>query len=230
MLKKRIFMCGLIGIIGILLTILSDLFLIGRACSAFSFLKLGTQSMAEVAQWRITFGTFLGVFALPFQILGLVPLYFGLKSAGRLLALIACAINTHAIIMGVAFHTAYGFIGSGWRLFYIEGQNNKNIEAMIIKFDHYWRIIIFIMVTDIIISSSIYIIQIIRGKSIYSKWMALMNPIFIFIVLFPLVFVLPAPIGGFIGPAYFNIATLIFVSVVLYSTYKGLNTDEVALV
>jgi hypothetical protein len=69
---------GFIGILGILITIISDFFLIGKPNSAYEFLWLGTESMAEIAPWRITFGTILGVLALPFQALGIVPVYYGL--------------------------------------------------------------------------------------------------------------------------------------------------------
>ena len=76
---------------------MSDVILLGRPVSGYAFLKLGTESMAELAQWRIIVGTFTGVFALPFQIAGILPLYFGLKPAGTRMAAAATIIAVYAL-------------------------------------------------------------------------------------------------------------------------------------
>ena len=201
---------GLVGFISILLTIISDFILIGRPSSAYSFLKLGTESMADIAQWRITAGAFLGVIVLPFQTLGLIPLYHGLKPSGRVMPLIMVITTAHALIMGVAFHISYAFIGSGWKQYYEADFGNKITSESLLRFEFYWKLLVIIMLAELLFSSIIYVAIIIRGRTLYPKWMALLNPLCVMIFLFPFVFMLPAPIGGFIAPAYLNITTLVF--------------------
>ena len=201
---------GTVGFIGVLLTIISDFILIGRPSNAYTFLKLGTQSMADMSQWRITVGAFLGIIVLPFQILGLMPLYHGLKPAGRILPLIVVITTAHTLIMGIAFHISYAFIGSGWKLYYNADLGNIITTEIVTRFDFYWKLLVIIMFVELLFSSIIYVVIIMKGSTIYPKWMALLNPLCVLIILFPFVFILPAPIGGFIAPAYLNITTLVF--------------------
>jgi len=216
---------GLIGIIGALLTVISDLILIGRPNSAYSFLKLGTESMRDIAHWRITFGVFIGVLVLPFQIAGLIPLYYGLKPSGKIMPLIVAITNAHALIMGVAFHISYAFIGSGWKLYYEMGP--VKISSDIIKrFDFYWMVIVVIMLIELLFSSTIHAIIIMKGKTLYPKWMAILNPLCILLFIFPLIFIIPAPIGGFIAPAYFNLSTMIFFIFSTAIIYKKMKVNE----
>lgn len=217
---KTILVLGLVGIAGVLLTIISDFILIGRPNSASSFLKLGTESMAYLPDWRITAGAFMGIIVLPFQLAGLISVYEGLKPSGRVMPLIVVLTEAHALIMGVGFHVSYAYIGTGWRLHHQAGIGNEITLELVKKFDYYWNIIVFIMLAELLFSSIIYAVLIIRGKTRYPKWMAAFNPLCISLLLFPLIFILPAPIGGFMGPACFNISTLAFMSLSTYVIYK----------
>jgi hypothetical protein len=213
---------GLAGIISVLLTIISDLILTGRPNSAYSFLKLGTKSMADIAQWRITAGAFIGVIVLPFQIAGLISVYHGLKPSGRVMPLIVVIAYAHTLIMGVAFHTSYAFIGSGWKLYNETGSGNKITSEIVKRFDFYWKVIVVIMLTELLFSSIMYALIIITGKTLYPRWMAILNPLCILLFLFPFIFILPAPVGGFIAPAYLNISTMVFFVFSTAVVYKKL--------
>lgn len=203
---------GLVGIIGVLITIISDLILLGRPNNALSFLQMemGTESMADLAQWRITLGAFIGVVVLPFQIAGLISVFYGLKPSGRVLPLVVVITNTHALIMGVAFHISYAFIGSGWKLYYATGSENKISSELVKQFNFYWKVLVIIMLSEILFSSIVFVSLILTGKSLYPKWMAILNPLCVLLFMFPIVFIIPAPVGGFIAPTYMNISTMVF--------------------
>ena len=218
---------GVVGILAVLLTIVSDLILIGKPTSAYSFLKLGTESMADIAQWRITVGTFIGVIVLPFQILGLIPVYHGSKPLGRVVPLIVVITNAHALIMGVAFHISYVYIGSVWKAYYESGLENKVTFEIIKRFDFYWKLIIIIILIELLFSSIIYVLAIMSGRTLYPKWMAILNPLCVLIFVFPIIFILPAPIGGFLASAYVNISTMVFFSISTFVIYKRLKVDKV---
>lgn len=221
---KVVLVLGLVGIAGVILTIISDFILIGRPNSSNSFLKLGTESMAYLPSWRITVGTFMGIIVLPFQIAGLISIYYGLKPSGRVMPLIAVITAAHALMMGVAFHISYAYIGTGWKLFHKAGPGNEITSEIVEKFDFYWKIIVFIMMFELLVSSIIFVLLIISGKTRYPKWMAVFNPLCVSLVIFPVIYILPAPIGGFIGPAYLNISTLVFMSLSTFVIYKELKS------
>ncbi|MHB8063712.1 MAG: DUF6796 family protein [Ruminiclostridium sp.] len=221
---------SLVGIVGVLLTIVSDLILLGRHDNAYSFLKMGmgTQSMVDIAQWRITLGSFIGVTVLPFQIAGLTSVYYGLKPSGRVMPLIVVITNVHALIMGVAFHISYAFIGSGWKLYYEVGPGNKITSELVKQFDFYWKVLVIIMLTEILVSSITYVLLILRGKTLYPKWMAILNPICVLLFVFPIIFAIPAPFGGFIAPTYMNISTMIFLTFSTVVIYKKLKIKKLS--
>ncbi|HKL80472.1 MAG TPA: DUF6796 family protein [Mobilitalea sp.] len=206
---------GIIGIMGVLTTIISDIILLGRPSSAAEFFHHATESMADISHGRITVGTFLGVVALPFQVLGLAPLYYGLKSSGKVLPLVVVLIDAHAILMGVAFHMSYTFMGRGWRFYHESGLDQNIVSGLLDRFDDYWGLLILIIAIELLCSTIIYIIVILKRKSFFPKWMVLVNPIVAVLLVLPLIYILPSPIGGYIGPTVLNLATLIFIAVTM---------------
>lgn len=227
--NKKVLYFGIVGIVGVFLTIISDFLLIGRPNSAYSFLWLGTESMADISQWRITAGALFGVFVLPFQLAGLIPMYYGIKPSGKVLPFAVLIICAHAITMGVAFHVSYAYIGSGWKLYYEIGIGDKIVEALMNRYEFYWKIIIFIMFAELFSSSAIFAFLILRGKTLYPKWMSIFNPFFVLIILFPIIFSLPHPVGGYIAPAFFNIATLAFFCISTFVVLKRISQREATL-
>lgn len=217
---------GLTGITGVLITIISDFILLGRPVDAYTFFRIGTETMAGLADWRITVGTFLGVFIIPLQIAGLITIYYGLKPAGKFLSLSVVIPNAHGLIMAVAFHVSYAFIGSGWKLYYELGSDNPISSLMMKRFDYYWKIIIVIVSIELLFSSICFIIAVLKGNSLYPKWMALFNPVCIFALVFLLIFAIPAPVGGFIAPTYLNLSTLVFFILSTVTVYKKLLSFE----
>lgn len=217
---KFVLIMGLIGITGVLLTIISDFILIGRPSSANAFFKLGTESLADLSQWRITVGAFLGIIVIPFQIAGLTTIYYGLKSAGKTKAIITVLTIAHTLMMAVAFHTSYAFIASGWNLYYELGSRDIVAEKMMNRFGYYWKIIIIIMAVELIFISAYFVFLILRGNTLYPKWMALFSPICLLLYMYPVVLIAPKPVGGFIAPAFLNLATLVFFILSTVTVYK----------
>jgi hypothetical protein len=213
---------GLGGILGVSLTLISDFILIGRPESSFSFFKLGTESMAGFPQWRITIGTFLGIIVIPMQLSGLVTMYYGLKSAGKIKALAVVLVTAHSLILAVAFHMSYAFIASGWKLYYELGFGDVIALKMLKRFDYYWRIIIVIMAVEIIFTSIVYSVIILRGNTLYPKWMALFNPMFVLVYTYLIILFIPHPVGGFVAPAFLNLATLMFFIFSTVTVYRRL--------
>lgn len=207
--SKIIIKLGLIGIISVLITIISDFILIGKPSTAYDFLLSGTESMWDISTARITIGAFIGVVALPFQSLGLVPVYYALKSSGKVLPAIAVISYAHALLMGVAFHISYAFIGYGWKLNHRPDATQITTDLMQ-QYNIYWIILMVIMTVEILLCSVIYSVVVAKGKTSYPRWMAIFNPALVVAITLPLVFLIPYPIGGYIAPACLNISTILF--------------------
>jgi hypothetical protein len=253
--KARIVLIfGMIGIISVVFTIISDLILLGRPGSGYSFFLLPTEGMAWIPGWRITLGTFLGVFMLPFQIAGLVPLYIGLRPSGKAVPALTGLIGAHGFVMGVAFHTTYAFLAGGWKLYHSAagsgvlgtgfgtdpfvgsgagglsaGPEGASPSALMGDFQFYWKLIIVIMVIELILFSSLYIITVLKGRTLFPKWMAALNPAAIMTAVILILLALPAPVGGYAAPTMLNLSNLAFFiisTVVIRSKLKHDTADE----
>lgn len=268
--KARIVLIfGMIGIISVVFTIISDLILLGRPGSGYSFFLLPTEGMAWIPGWRITLGTFLGVFMLPFQIAGLVPLYIGLRPSGKAVPALTSLIGAHGFVMGVAFHTTYAFLAGGWKLYHSAagsgvlgtgfgtdpfavsgslgtgsgtdpfvgsgagglsaGPEGASPSALMGDFQFYWKLIIVIMVIELILFSSLYIITVLKGRTLFPKWMAALNPAAIMTAVILILLALPAPVGGYAAPTMLNLSNLAFFiisTVVIRSKLKHDTADE----
>ena len=209
-----------ISILAIILTIISDFILIGKPNSSYSFFKLGTESMAFIPMWRITLGTFLGIIVIPLQGLGLIAVYYSLRNAGKIKALITVLAIFHASSMAVAFHMSYAYIASGWHLLNQVGKSNLYIIEMLNKFNYFWTMILIIIAIEIIVSSGIFSWMIIKKDTLYPKWMAIFNPGFTLVYTYLIILLMPYPIGGYLAPAFLNISTLIFMTLSLLTISK----------
>ncbi|MHB8127425.1 MAG: DUF6796 family protein [Mobilitalea sp.] len=221
-----ILVLSLLGMLSVLVTIISDFILIGKPSTAYSFLKLGTESMWDIEPWKITAGAFVGVVALPFQVLGLIPVYFALKPSGKVLPVMAVIANAHMLLMGVAFHISYAYIGTGWIIYHKNELTNQITTEIVDKFASYWMILVIIMFVELLFGSIIYVIVVLKGKTLFPRWMAIFNPLCIVLYTFPIVFILPSPIGGYIAPAYLNLSTLLFFTITLVVLYKKMKKIE----
>lgn len=225
--SKLILKLGLIGIASVLITIISDFILIGKPSSTYDFLIAGTESMWDISTARITVGAFVGVVVLPFQLFGLVPVYYSLKSSGKALSAITIIAYVHALLMGVAFHISYAYIGSGWKLNHRPDATQITTELMK-QYHRYWTILMVIITAEILLCSVIYSVVVAKGKTLYPRWMAIFSPASVAAFTLPLVVLLPYPIGGYIAPAYLNITTMIFYILTQTVTYRRLKRIEKA--
>ena len=87
-------------------------------------------------------------------------------------------------------------------------------------FDFYWTVLLTIMATEILIGSIGYSIVVLKRKTIYPRWMAILSPMAIVVFTFAILLLMPSPIGGYVAPAFLNISTVIFFVLTLVVTYK----------
>ncbi|MBC8061351.1 MAG: hypothetical protein H7Y18_11905 [Clostridiaceae bacterium] len=216
-LPRQLLICALIGILAVVLTIVSDLIMLGKPTTAYSYIKLSTETMVNIPQWRVTYGTFLGVIMLPFQLLGLIPIYYGLKPAGKVKSILMILPAFYAAIIAVGFHISYAFMASGWKLAYKLEAGNLMVKDMLSTFNLYWTITLVIMAIAVTFSSILYVELLRTKKTLFPNWMVFFNPFSIIFCVFLIIVLIPAPVGGFIAPTFLNLSTLIFFTTSLFS-------------
>lgn len=214
--KRIALRLGFFGLIAAIITGISDVLLLGTSVSGFEFISKPTEVMSLISNWRIAIGTLLGVFALPFQILGLIGVFYCIKKSNKILVAGNLIPFIHAVFMSVAFHMSYAFMAFGWKNLNTNLPNSHDAKILIEKFEFFWRFILIIMIVELVTGSVFLAIAVYKKQTLYPKWIMYLNPLTIFLCVFMFVAIIPAPLGGFIAPTFLNMSMAIFISITLF--------------
>lgn len=212
---RRVRILGCLGIMAVSVTIVSDVILLGLPTGGYAYFSNPTACMAAIPPWRILAGVLIGICALPFQLAGLAPVYYGMQPAGRKKQLLALIPAAHALMMGIAFHMAHAFIAEGWRLSCGFSPANAAVDAMAKGFDRYWVLLLAIMLAEMLLCSGVLAISVWKGRTRFPKWVAACNPLCVLGAVFLTLLALPAPVGGYIAPTIMNTTSLIYMTLSL---------------
>jgi hypothetical protein len=202
-----------VGILGSALLLVADVVLVYAPIPAKDF-NVFSASLGK-SERRLVWGSLLGVFAIPFVIVGFGFVYVKLEPAGPWLAIPPVAIGAFAYIIGSGFHAAIP-------LFAAAIQANPQPEARTSPpLSTMWRVFrplqgaLFVAVS----ASSLWIlVAILSGRSLYPPWTAALSPAATGVVLRALTRLSPPRVVGVLFPAANNLAMLIFLVVSLAAT------------
>jgi len=178
--------------------------------SPSGFDAVGYTHLHSISELRLKWGYFLGVFGLPFFILGFWHIYQGLKSAGTWLSLPVFLINTFVVVIGAVTHGQTALLA-----LLLQAQEKVSGEAISVlaqtldQFRSYYDPILLMMRVLTLITSIWFVIAVLSRRTRYPRWMAFFNPWSILIVLMVPGFISPN-IGAYLTPPAFNIAHMLF--------------------
>ena len=195
---KWVRLAGIIGIIFSLLSVVADITLLynpegGYFVGDYAFLK-------GFSPERMAWGHYLGIFFIPAQLVGLYPVYKGLAPMGRKYGIILGATGIYIAYPGVAYHGSVAFIADG-----INQVGPEHVEGLKLFSEPLAAFFVF----GFIVLSILFLIPVMRGKSAFPKWMALLNPLSIYLLVFLLYLAIPS-IGNPLLVAGFNFALAAF--------------------
>jgi hypothetical protein len=211
--SNLIFLTGIIGILGTIIMIISDIILLGHPTSGSKFTETGLNNLndlLDVSKWRLTIGSFLSVLGHPLQIIGAYQVFIGLKPGGKWRSLPVFLILTHSIIIGCAFHISHAYIGAGLQAEYNAGSAAIYFYQMVEAFYKYNSIFCIILPIGVVVSSLLFTVAVLSNKTAYPRWMAIFNPLILITVIMFIFKTIPAPMGGYLSPTYANLGILIF--------------------
>jgi Family of unknown function (DUF6796) len=119
-------------------------------------------------RWTYVLGNYLGVFFLPFHIVGSYLVYLALKPASKKYALVYFFPATYLAAVGAGYHGTYAFVGD-----IIQSGD----EALMNKMLDYWQYWGAALIVGYSILSIFLFVRIFQGQSIFPKWIAIVSPI-----------------------------------------------------
>ena len=217
MIKKEIHQIYFYGILGLIATLGVGYgeFLLHYVANGIGYDGSNFEFFNQIPLQRLTKGHFIAVSFTPFYIAGYYHLYLVFKDKNPNYA-------KGIFVLGIiAFMIGGMWISSRANLGYLvhkiaENPNDNALQSLIAVYKIHSEILVKSLRIWVVLISILFVIPILKGNTIYPKFMALFNPLFL--LLFTLLIYQIAPkIGYVIGPIAMNFAHFILFSVSLIS-------------
>jgi len=203
---NKIYISGILGLIGAIGVGVGEFLLhyspngIGYDSNNFAFFN-------QIPLHRLTLGHFIAVSFTPFYIAGYYHLYLIFKDKNPKTAMAIFALGIIAFMIGGMW------ISSRAQLGYLvhkiaEFPDDKALHSLIIVYKTHAEILVKSLRIWIAAISVLFVIPILKGRTIYPKWMALFNPLLILLSILVIYKIAPS-IGYFIGPIAMNVTHFI---------------------
>jgi len=214
---------GVLAILGALVYAFADtLLLAGKANlneypNLLPYRKLlsGMERMVVIPAKRLMWGGLLGVFATPLKLAGFWLVYQGLASAGVGFALPPVLLFLSSAVVGAFVHGSFIYLGE-----YVQALNQVGVESRLVIVEmlaRHRRIMIItygFLMGCILIASVWFSVMVAAGWTAFPNWMAAVNPVTTLILWMLVKRVLPQRFVDATEGAGFNIAYLMFFSLV----------------
>ncbi len=151
----------------------------------------------------LTLGHFILVPFVPLYIFGYWHLYLALKSGGKNLAGAVLTLGIFAFVIGGMWVSSRAHLGV--MVHHLQGAAPELQEAIYASYDLHVENLVQVLRVLVLLISVCFIWAILRGGTLYPKWVALFNPILLLAIVFALFFFV-RPIGQFLVPTAMNVA------------------------
>jgi len=213
---------GLLAVAGGLVNAVSDFLLQGGLIARDA---VNTYEYLEYAPYDlVALGSVLGNVALPLWLLGFFPLYIALAPAGKWLSIapIACLAYLFALFPG--YHGSYALYAAGFQAGAASTPDTALVLSTLVqRLDSYHDSLISVISVFSVIGSLLFLVAVLSGKTLFPRWVVILTPL-VSPLLQTYVEMIPAPLGGFIRPAW---GTLWFTALFLAATVFSWNQSEV---
>lgn len=148
-------------------------------------------------EWRFSYSIYICAFLIPFYILGFWLLYKVLKKSNKKFAMLIFVLFSYGVIMGSPLiHTVMSMNPIIYKFGIARGIDINIINELIANkmTSVIFPVFLIHYLTTWIIAPILLFVFIIRGKSIFSRWVAFINP---------LIFLIVGMVGLFIFPKIF---------------------------
>lgn len=171
----------------------------------------------HVSDSHLIFGHFLAVFCMPFYFAGYIHIYRMLRSGSEILARVVLYLGFLAFSIGAVWIGSRGFLGS---IVHLKNEIPPETYSGIIKnYDDYLEVLVRVLRVVIALLSVVFSYIILKGGTYYKKWMALINPIFILIILASAGTLFPV-FGRYILPVLMNVTHFIIFGLSLFQMHQ----------
>jgi hypothetical protein len=204
---KQLYIFGILGLIGAIGVGLGE-FLLHYSPNGIGYDGKNFEFFNQIPLKRLTLGHFIAISFTPFYIAGYYHFYLIFKKNNPTIAKAIFALGIISFMIGGMW------IASRAQLGYLvhrvsENPTNEVLKTLLDDYKTHSEILVKSLRLWIALISILFVIPVFKGKTIYPKWMALLNPIFLLILILVIYKIIPA-LGYIIGPIAMNVVHFIW--------------------
>ncbi len=158
--------------------------------------------LLEIPLGRLSWGHYLGILFIPFELLGFYVFAKGFKPLGRRYPFLIMIVAIWLVTLGVAYHGMLAFVGQ-----FLHEAPEKTL--MLEQTRHLFEPLSFIMAVGFFVFAMLTILWIFQGKTDWTKKIIPFNPVLGYMVITLVYFAFPL-IGNILMVMGFNLANLVF--------------------
>ncbi|MGF1539773.1 MAG: DUF6796 family protein [Pleurocapsa sp.] len=202
---------GIVAIIGAILNAIAESYIFYLPGEGIEFNEYTL--LQDVSQSRLIIGHYLGVLSFPLQILGFWQIYQALKPAGKWFSLPVFLLISYSWICGTAAYGSFAYMSTALQTELAATEGNQTLlTQMIESLKVYHEPLYYVLLLGLLLSWLWYSISVAFRSSLYPRWMAILNPILMSIIILYVGNQIPL-VSRFIGAAFYNIAIAIFFTI-----------------
>lgn len=211
---------GYLGLLGAILVGIGEFYL------HYSTNVLTAKGEFNFFEWvpleNLKVGHFIAITGIPFYFAGYLHIYRMLKTGNETLARTVLGLGFIAFTVGAIWIGSRGFLGS---LVHLKSEIPSQVYSKIItNYNSFLEILVQVLRVVIALLSIAFSWAILKGGTLYQKYMAFFNPISVLILLVIIGMAFPL-VGKYILPILMNITHIVIFSLSLYQLNKHTQND-----
>jgi len=164
---------------------------------------------------RLRQGHYIMVPFIPLYIFGYWHLYLALKPGSKRLATSVLVLGVFAFVIGGIWVGSRAYFGHVVQA--LQDAQYKEVRTdLILSYEALIESLVQILRILIFLISILFVWAILKGGTLYPKWVAIFNPITLLIIVFALFFFV-RPVGQYLAPTAMNVAHLLLFSASLFA-------------
>ncbi|MEM1322642.1 MAG: DUF6796 family protein [Bacteroidota bacterium] len=207
----NLYYSGIIGLAGAIMVGIGE-FILHYSAGAYG--SKGFDFFQQIADWRLTYGYFIVLVFTPLYIMGYWHLYLALCPKNKALARVLFFTGGFAIVVGSIWIGSRAILGAIVK----SGQevgSSLEIDYLLTFYEGHYEVIWTLVTAVGLLISIVFIIIILRGHSLYPRWMIYCNPLLLATLPYQINYILPA-VGQYLVPMGFNFGHTILFSLSLW--------------
>ena len=212
--KSVIVVIGLIGLLGAVLTGVGEFLLHYDALARFD---VEYAFLGGITDQRSSVGHFVAMLGAPLYLIGCWHIRLMLKPASDRWSLVAFFVMAYGFAIGIVWIGSRASISA-----LVNMPVTPDLLHLIDLYDFRYETLLQVTRIAVLVLSIIFVALVVRGRSHYPRWMALLNPILLIVASF-VVYALAPSAGKFLMPIALNVAFFIlFLASITIAIKKGL--------